>query len=184
MALVGLKIPAEVSRLLVNIDVPGKRDKSDHLTMLYIEDDLSPNVVAKICKVMPGLLDKHKPFEAFIKKITCFSKGDDGVPIIGEVVSDELIKLRSDLADLFDEEKIKYSKKFPDFNPHVCLSYNKTKFKNIKLPTPIKWMVTEVIIWCGSESDNGIVVSFPLYSKSSNAILMLADSFSKIANYV
>ena len=187
MALIGLKIPAEISRLFANVDVPGTRDTSDHLTMFHMSDDLDPKDIAKICAAVPAIMEKFKPFEAVVKKITTFPDGDDGVPIIGEVISKEMMDLRKRLAKVLDKEKIDYSKNHKDFKPHITLSYHDDKIKNVKLPTPFKWLVTELVLWGSNKNvggDNGITVTFPLYDKASSAdtALTLATAFEKLAH--
>lgn len=183
MALIGLKIPAEISRMLTNVKVPGHRDPADHLTLFYMSGELDPKKVGKVCAALPGIIEKIKPFDAVVKKITCFTEGEEGFPIIGEVESKKLIDLRKKIGKMLDKEKVKYSDKFPEFKPHVTLSYHTHKVENIKLPTPAKWLVTEIILWSGDQSDNGIVVTFPLYEKVSAAstALLLADTFYKLS---
>ncbi|KKN72149.1 hypothetical protein LCGC14_0413610 [marine sediment metagenome] len=184
MALIGLKIPAEISRIFTNVKVPGERDPSDHVTMFYISGELKPKDIAKVCAALPGVLENITPFEAVVKTITCFPEGDEGVPIVGDVISKELTGLRIKIVKLLNKEKIEYSKKFSKFKPHVTLSYSNDKIDNIKLPTPAKWLVTELILWSGDQDDSGIIITFPLYEKVSaaNIALALADVFCKLAH--
>ncbi len=182
MGMICLKVPDDISKLFQNIEVPGKRDPSDHITMFYMGDEMSPNTIAKVCKVLPDVLEQTEPFDVVIKKITCFPGGDDGVPIKADIISKELEALRSKMAKVLDKNKISYSKKFPKFNPHLTLSYNNEEIKNIKLPTPIRWTVSNVFLWGGSISKNGINVDFPLHGKLSvKSILSLSDAFCKLA---
>lgn len=183
MALIGIKVPEEISKFLKSIEVPGQKDPCDHITMFYIEGEMSAETVSKVCDILPKFRDDV--VEVSIKKITTFPEGDDGVPIKADVISPGLIELRSRLSNLFDKNKIDYSKRFPDYNPHITLAYNDKKIKSIKLDSPIKWTVTEFMLWSGdTRSHAGTTIMFPLYEKKKMAfnILEFSERFFRLAN--
>ena len=174
MALLGLEIPAEIQQHLQKIKVPGSRDLSDHLTIFYFEGTLTPKKIAKICDLISDVLVNTKPFDCTIKQITTFPSGEDGFPIKGDVSSKKLVALRSELAKVFDKNKIKFSKKF-DFNPHVTLSYHTNNFDKMKID-PITWTVTNLVIWGGSFDQKGIDVKIPLGQKTASSPLKIVAS--------
>ena len=176
MALLGLVIPENVSDLLKAVDVPGDREPSDHLTMFYFEQDLTMSDIMKICKTVSPIVEKYSTFKLSIDKISCFPKGPDGVPIKGDVNSKDLIKLRKEIAKAFDKNKIKFSKRHPDFNPHVTLSYSDDDTDDVKLKEPIVWMVNKLVLWGGDSDTDGINVDIPLGGKISKAHIIYALS--------
>jgi len=184
MALLGLEVPVDICQHLQKIKVPGSRDPSDHLTMFYFEDKLSPKKIAKICEILSDTMVKTKPFDCTIKQISSFPGGDDGVPIKGDVTSKKLVSLRSEIAKILDKNKIAFSKKFPDFNPHVTLSYHSDNFDKIKID-PITWTVTNLVIWGGSSEEAGINVKIPLGQKiASSPLKLVAEHYLNIYKVV
>lgn len=172
MALLGIEVPVDICQHLQKVKVPGSRDLSDHLTMFYFEDKLSPKRIAKICEVLSDTIKDTKPFNCTIKQISSFPAGKDGVPIKGDVTSKKLVFLREEIAKALDKNKISFSKKFPDFNPHVTLSYHSGNFDKIKI-NPITWTVTNLVIWGGSSEERGIDVKIPLGQKTASSPLKL-----------
>lgn len=172
MALLGLEVPVDICQHLQKVKVPGSRDLSDHLTMFYFEDKLSPKKIAKICEVLSETIAKTKPFDCIIKQISSFPSGDDGIPIKADVTSKKLISLRAEIAKVFDQNKIAFSKKFPDFKPHITLSYHSDDFDKVKID-PITWSVTNLVIWGGSSEEKGIDVKIPLGQKTASSPLKL-----------
>jgi len=184
MALLGLKVPGNVSDMLNGIEVDGHRDKSDHLTMFYFEQELTVKDISKICKLLSPIIEKLKPFELMVSKVSTFPKGPDGVPVKADIKSKALEQLRKDIAKAFDDNKVKFSKTHPDFNPHVTLAYADDEIGDIKLPYPIKWVAHKLILWGGSGSKGGINVDIPLAAKITKASVLSAvsDKFKRTLN--
>lgn len=114
-----------------------------------------------------------------VKKINCFPAGDDGGPIKGEVDSEELKSLRQELATFLDENDIDFSKKFPDFNPHITLSYADEEIAEKTLSKPIEWVISELILWPAKFGDQGMTVHLPL-GKGEDLISM-ANIFQQLS---
>jgi 2'-5' RNA ligase len=168
MAMIGLKIPEEVSERLAKISLPGKKTLAEemHITMFYFENKLSIQDVLKVVQAMYETTKKSEPIHIKGTTISTFDKGDDGVPIIIPIVSEDLISLRKKMAKKFDEAKIEYSKKWPEFKPHLTLSYSPKKIEDKKLNKSIAWKAEEIVFWAGEwSSDPGILVSMPLIPK-------------------
>lgn len=172
MAMIGLKVPEEISERLVKISVPGKKSAAEemHITMFYFEDKLSIKDVTKIVQAMYEVTKKNEPLHIKGTTVSTFGKGDDGIPVIIPIVSEDLMTIRKKMAKKFDEAEIDYSKKWPEFKPHLTLSYSPKKMEDKKLDKNISWKATEIILWAGEwSSDPGILVSMPLYQKVKNS---------------
>lgn len=180
MAMIAVPVSRDVSRLFTQVDVPGERESSDHITLLYLGDKVQ---VATIAKLMPLILEvtsKMSPFLVTCKRITTFPKGDKGYPVIAQLQSEPLHELRTKLARILERQGIEYSKQFPEFNPHVTLSYSKKKVKNMRFDK-IQWLVNCVSLYGGDEADERVYCQFPfslnIAKKKSAYIEALADEF-------
>lgn len=165
MAMIGLKVPEEISERLSKISVPGKKLPAEemHITMFYFENKLNIKDIVKITQAMYDIIKKFEQVRLKGVTISTFKKCDDGVPVIVPIVSDELVDLRKKMAKKFDNEDIDYSKKWPEFRPHLTLSYSPKEIEDKKLDKNINWKASEVIFWGGDRhSDPGILVSIPL----------------------
>lgn len=166
MAMIGLKVPEEICERLAKISVPGKKISPEemHITMFYFEDKLK---IKDVVNIVQAMYEVTKKFDAIPIKgnvISTFKKGDDGVPVIVSILSEDLIDIRKKMAKKFDDADIKYSKKWPEFKPHLTLSYSPKEMEDKKLEKNISWKASEVVLWAGDwHSDPGILVSMPLH---------------------
>lgn len=155
MAFIGIRVPGEVGRMLEQEEVPGERHSASdmHVTLLYLGKDLDMIQVAKAMIATSDVCQVTRPFMIWGDEISSFpTNPDDGVPIIVPVMSPPLHAFRAALAKRFDELSLQYSKKWPDFKPHVTLSYDKTPSApfNVKpLSGYMAWVSYEVFIWGG-----------------------------------
>lgn len=69
-------------------------------------------------------ISKHKPSEVYAKSFDLFGENKD-VPVL-KVESDALSELRSHFENEYNMED-----EWPDFNPHVSLSYNRDNLPNM-----------------------------------------------------
>ena len=182
MALLGIEVPDKISEMLNQVIVSGHRDKSDHLTMFYFDGELDVPTISKICKIISPIISKQEPFDLTIKKITSFPKGEYGFPIKGDVISNDLIKLRKKIATAFNKNKIDFSKEFPDFKPHITLSYSDEDFKEKKLNKPITWTNSHIVLWGGTSEIPGIEMVIPFGLKISKADILYSVSRLLIKN--
>jgi 2'-5' RNA ligase len=185
MAMIAIPIAADVSRLFRSIPVSGARDPSDHVTMFYLGDDINLNVILDIIPVLYEMTLNVKPFEVTCSKITSFSKGKNGYPVIGLIKSDPLLELREKIKKLLDRNRIKFDNTFSDYKPHVTLSHSKKRQKTIKLPQKYSWKVNQVSLYGGDETDSRIFVNFPLdLGVEKTAIDRLTDIYYNLAENV
>lgn len=165
MAFCGLKIPHETARLLAGLDVPGKKEPSNHfhVTCFFFGDDVPIDTLAKITEVTYGVTSETKPFTVRTSQLTSFPAGDDGRPIICRIESDALHDLRDKIKAAYDAAGIEYSNKFPDWKPHVTLAYNtepEGDFDEQRIPT-VEWGAHELVLWGGDSGDDRLIVTFP-----------------------
>jgi len=166
MSFLGISLPADVCRQFRDIECPG--DKVDmgtyHVTMLYIGDKTPISVVAKALETAAPVMQRTAPFGLEVRKIRNFPENPDdrsGHPIIAQVESPMLHELRGELAQAFDDHDVPYSKKFPDFKPHVTLAYSPEPYEE-DLEEPIKWTCNETVLWAGDDYGDRFIVTFQL----------------------
>ena len=189
--MIGLKVPEEICERLAKISVPGKKISPEemHITMFYFEDKLKIKAVVNIVQAMYEVTKKFDEIPIKGNVISTFKKGDDGVPIIIPILSEDLLNIRNKMAKKFDETDIKYSKKWPEFKPHLTLAYSPKEMEDKKLEKNISWKASEVVLWAGEwQSNPGILVSMPLHlskkaSKFDNNYLVatLFESLTRLS---
>jgi RNA 2',3'-cyclic 3'-phosphodiesterase len=169
MAFIGVKIPTPVAVELSKIKVPGTRVSQEemHVTLLHLGNNVPIPEVLQATLACYLMAKKWKSFKIGVKRVTSFPAGDDGVPVIARVLCPNLHKLHGELEKSLDAMEIPYSKKFPEFKPHVTLSYSPEDVKDIEID-PIMWMVDELVIWGGDEGEERIAITLPLGESRSS----------------
>ena len=172
MAFIGLKLPHETARLLSEIDVPGKLEapSSFHITLLYIGDDVAVDTLAEAMKATLAVTEQTRPFTVSTSRVIAFPPGDGKHPIICPVSSDSLHDLQAKLRSSYDAAGIEYSKKFPEYKPHVTLSYAEETIEERRLPT-VEWGAHECVLWGGDSGDKRLVMAFPFSIDTSPATI-------------
>lgn len=162
MAFIGIALKHDVARLFSSFDVSGERVPTDqmHVTLAYLGKNVPIETVVRAISAIYNVTSKQKSFLLKVKMIKSFPAGDDGVPIIAPVISDELIKFRTSIVKELDKAKIEYSKKY-EYNPHVTLAYSDKPFKSMTLKDPIEWSVHEATIWGDDDGDGKVNANFP-----------------------
>lgn len=182
MAMLAVPVPKEIGRLFYNIDVPGNKEKPDHITLFYFGDNIKMSQILKIIPAVYEITSNTKPFEAATNQINYF-ESKDLFPIKLEVESKKLKQLRSNIKNEFEKEGIKFSNDFPKFNPHITLSYSEEKFEK-KIPE-LKWTINEIALYAGDESDSRLYVNFPfslgLEKNASDNLLEMCNAFYKFS---
>ena len=171
MAFIGIKVPHEVSRLLSQIQVPGEpvpRDEK-HITAVYFGSNVPIDRISKAIVVAYEVAARTKPIQLLIEEVICFPKGEDGVPIIGSVVSPELMSFQEDLCRSLDKAKVEYSKKYPEYKPHVCLSYAEEPIEPMSVG-PFEWAAYEMVLWGGDSGDDKIFITLPFSMPGKEAL--------------
>jgi len=171
MAFLGLKVPHETARLLGELEVPGKRESTAayHITVLYLGKDVPIEMLAKAMVAAYGITSRTKPFTVRTSLLTCFPKGDDGVPIICRVESDPLHELQAELKTAYQAAEVPFSDKHPEYKPHVTLAYGEEPITDRRIPV-VEWGAHELVLWGGDEGDRRLVVTFPFTIEGNQVI--------------
>lgn len=149
----------------MSLDVPGDKVSTDemHITMLCFEGDNFPiEEISKAIVASYSVSSECGPFTVSTKKVTCFPKNSETglYPIIAKVESPELMELQAKLRDALDKAGVAFSKKFPEYKPHVTLAYSEEKVKDFRIPE-VEWAAHEATLWGGDHGDERLSVSLP-----------------------
>jgi 2'-5' RNA ligase len=172
MAFIGIQVPHSTARLFGDIEVPGNKTPSAsmHVTILYMGKDVPIDDLAEAVKATYAVTARTRPFTVRTTRVSSFPSNpddQDGYPIIARIESDDLHEFREALAASFDAAGLDYSKKFPEYKPHVTVSYSPEPVEDVRIPT-IEWGAHEIVMWGGDEGDRKLTATFPL-------VLMRAD---------
>ena len=120
-------IPSDLAKQFPSL---GKFDSSDtHITALYIGKDVPKSKEAELVEVIKDVLAEQEPFEVtFDDHVTYFqpTKHSEGCKVAKMgVKSKGLHTLHTKLKDAVKEAGIPLDDHFPDYKPHVTLSYMK-----------------------------------------------------------
>jgi len=162
MAMIGLRVPQDLARLLQGVEVPGEpiQRHHQHVTIHMLGDDVPIEQIGKAIIAAHGVAEKTVPFRLSINSVSTFKGGDHGVPVICPVFSPELHELWENLKTAFDEAGVEYSKKWPEYKPHVTLSYSPEPMKD-KPVGPVEWSAFEMVLWGGDSDDQRLCVTLP-----------------------
>lgn len=165
MAMIALRVPQDAARLLNRIayNTPGNNQAASdmHITIISLGDGIPVSTLAKVMSVCYEITSNTAPFTVTVDRIDSFKPGQDGTPIIMPILSDEIHKLEQVLKAKLDENQIEYSKKFPEFKPHVTLSYVDGMRGAGMLSSPLSWGVYELTIYGGDHGDSGLSIVLP-----------------------
>lgn len=174
MAFIGLRVPAEVARLLKSVEVPGELVSGDsyHITVINIGSEIPIEQISKAVTAIHGVATNMVPFPVTLDHVTSFPAGNDGTPIICPVRSPELHQLNDLLKKALDKAGVPYSTKFPNFKPHVTMSYSKDEeVPLVRQPIgPLDWSVYEMVLWGGDSGDERLSVTFPFALPGKTAL--------------
>lgn len=190
MAFLGIRVPAEVGRLITGLEVPGEKESPSeyHITILCFDDNWPVSAISKALETTYDVVSKFKPFKVCAKNISHFPKREDNpIPIIAPIKSEDLQDLQDlhkKLAKAFDADKIDFKKSFKDFKPHITLAYSKDEHDDFKIDPAIEFIVNEIVLWGGDHGDDRIFITFPLKGPERTKHSMLvqkATVFEKLA---
>lgn len=164
MAFIGIKVPSDTTKKFLAVEAPGERSGPDemHITLIYLGKSTSLANIIRSVAVVASMAQNTRPFPVGCAIRTCFPENpDDGFPVIARVQSPTLAKFREELINQIEAAGVEYVNKYPDFKPHVTLSYSDTSCENMGF-TPIMWTVDTVNIWGGEEMDDRVITSVEL----------------------
>lgn len=187
MAFLGIRVPAEVGRLITGLEVPGKKESVSeyHITILCFDDNWPISEISKALEATYDVVSKISPFRVKAKKVSHFPKHEDNpIPIIAPIDSDDLHDLHEKLAKAFDSDKIEFKKTFKDFKPHITLAYSDDEHDDFTIEPALEFTVSEIVLWGGDHGEDRIFVTFPLKGPERTKHSMLeqkASLFEKLA---
>ena len=182
MAMIAIPVSDDVGALFRQVEVPGERDESDHITLFYLGDEIKLDQIIKAIKIIFNYISNIHPFNVSCKRITTFPKGEKGYPVIAKLESKELAEFRAGLAEALKSGGVAYDEKFEEFMPHVTLAYSKKKPGNITFPK-VEWQINSVCLHGGDSGDERIYTKFPFsldISKKAGKIYRMASLYSLI----
>ena len=171
MALLSIKVPEEVSRVLTEIQVPGEATSADskHITLVYLGKDAPMSVVLGAIQAVYDVAQETKPIALSTEEVTTFPKGDDGVPVIAKVLGDDLHKLQKKLCEALDKNKVPFPKTYPTYKPHITLSYSPKETESFSIE-PLEWTAYEMLLSGGSDLSDRISVKIPFQVVGKTAL--------------
>lgn len=184
MAFLGIKVPDHVWGALQKVRVPGKKEHPEeyHATMFYLGKQVPIENLTHMIEVAHDVLAKAKPFSVKLDHVTNFPSGKDGFPIICPVESAGLMKLRQEMKEAFDAEGVEYANNFPQYSPHVTLSYSDSALEERLEFRPLKWKADRIVLWGGDSGEDRMVVEFPLFSTASKTAFLVALKYAQVLN--
>lgn len=177
MAMIAVRVPVDIARLLHALDVPGDKEPPHgfHVTLVHMGDGVPIDVLAATVEAIFPIAQDTQPFTAQVSQISSFPAKDDGVvPIICPVNSTGIRDLWGRLTTALDAAGIEYSKKFPKFSPHATLGYCDDplveEIVNGRSFPVVEWGVGEVTLFGGDSGDGTFVASFPFALEPSTRV--------------
>lgn len=171
MALLSIRVPSEIGSLLAQVPVPGTKEQKDtlHITLVYLGDDVPMERVAQAALACFGVAETTRPFTVSTKLVTTFEGKEGEIPVICRVESDALHAFQKRLCEAFDAAGIEYSKKFPEYKPHITLSYAPERPADKAIPE-VSFTVSDFVLWAGDDGENKMVVKLPLTMQAATSL--------------
>ncbi len=163
MAMIGLRVPEATARVLSDIPVEGSPSAHQHGTILNMGDDIPIGTLASMMVAAFTVAEHYEPFMVSTSLITSFPSEEE-VPVIARVESETLHQLWSDLCRAFDTVQLDYSKKFPEYKPHVTLAWADEQPEDMPIPT-VSWGAHELCLWGGNHGEGRLLVHMPFALK-------------------
>lgn len=166
MAFIGFRIPSEVAVLLEGTTVPGERHSASdfHITAIYLGENVPIPVVAQAMVALYDVCSRTRPIPVSLTDISSFPGDGRRIPIICPVDSPALHEFQAELRAACDAMAVPYSQKWPEYKPHVTLSYadaEETKEVTGSLPGSVDFTLFEATIWGGDWGSGTIRVEIP-----------------------
>lgn len=187
MGMIAIELPTNISSILQEIKIDGKlikQDFADHITCLYLNKNVSMEVIQELIPIIYDITKDVKPFIIKADKYKSFPKGKYGHPCIIEVKSKELNSLREKIKKALEKNDIKYNDKFPKFLAHITLGYFKDEVDDCKFDL-IAWPVNKICLYGGDDNKEKVFIEFPFgggkEKHSSEYVDQLAGHFEKLA---
>jgi 2'-5' RNA ligase len=171
MAMIRLRVPPETAQLLKQIDLKGFGNPEPmdqaHITLLHLGDDVPIETLTEAIRVLYDVASKTRPFSVQTSRAATFpSQEGKKTPMIALVDSNALHDFHRVLQDAFDSAGVDFSKKWPEFKPHVTLGYSEDPLVDADhvfdetFPT-VEWGAHEAVLFGGDKGKQTIMVTTP-----------------------
>jgi 2'-5' RNA ligase len=161
--MIGLRLPAEMGKVLSSILVPSDATRVDyghgHVTVTILESEDEADILRAAQAIRP-VLRGFEPIHCKAERVECFPEGADGVPIIVMLDAPKLHELKKAVDAALDDAGIAYKKKYPQYLPHTTVAYGKTPIEPFKA-TALEWVAYDLVLWGGDTRDQGIGITMP-----------------------
>lgn len=163
MAFIGIEVPATVAAKLAGMGAPGSPEDPSfmHVTMVYLGKKAPLDRIVLATVVLYSLCRETKPFNAGFAMRTSFPDRGNGSPVIARVVSPGLHEFRANLVSRLRAAGVEYDEKFPEFKPHVTMSYSDVTVPDAPME-PTVWTVGSVSMWGGDSGRERMSVDVEL----------------------
>lgn len=150
MAFIGVEVPESVSDYLAGMGAPGAPEDpaTMHITMVYLGKKAPVEKLLRATLVLYRLCEETGPFNAGFAVRTSFPDRGNGTPVIARVISPGLHAFRKTLCERLRAAGVDYDEKFPEFKPHVTMSYSGTPVPDAPL-RPTVWTIGSIAVWGG-----------------------------------
>ncbi len=141
----------ELARLYRDGDVSSPSDM--HVTVVFLGKGTPTGDVLKAVAAAYSVAHTTRPFSVHAALMTSFPENPsyrDGFPVVVRVVSKELHDFQRRICAALDKFGVDYSRRFPDYKPHVTLSHGVVRVPPRKV-SPISWTCSHMMIWGGDE---------------------------------
>lgn len=162
MAYISFMVPpeaaVELAKLYPEGDLTAPEDM--HVTLAFLSRGTPPSQVLRAIAACHVVASTSAPVLMHAALLTSFPPNPEhreGIPVIVRMVSDALFSFRARLVAELDKFGVEYSKKFPEYKPHVTLSHSHSSER----PTPrkvgpVSWTSSQLMVWGGEDHHKGI----------------------------
>jgi 2'-5' RNA ligase len=160
MAYISFMVPPEAAAELASLYTVGDLTPPEdmHVTLAFLSKNTPPSQVMRAIAACQVVAATSAPVLMHAALLTAFPPNPDhreGVPVIVRVISDALFSFRARLVAELEKFGVEYSKKFPEYKPHVTLSHSSERPEPQKVG-PVSWTSDTVMVWGGEDHHKGL----------------------------
>ena len=169
MAYLSFMVPPEAAAQLSKLYSVGDMTPPGemHVTLAFLSKDTPPAQVIRAIAACYVVASTSAPVLMHAALLTSFPPNPEyreGVPVIVRIVSDALHSFQARLCAELDKFGVEYSKKFPEYKPHVTLSHGPERVVPQKVG-PVSWTGTHIMVWGGDDHYRGLYAGVELIGK-------------------
>src|SRR5512135_1733546 len=150
-----MRLPTIAATNLSEIKVPGDCTPMHemHVTLAFLGNSVPIEQVFRSVACCYMLAQEFKPFDLTAALLMSFPADPEGrIPVIARIVTPQLFDMRERLIQLLEKNKVEYSKRHPQYKPHVTLSYAQESLQPQTI-APVRWPAQWLTGWGGEEAD-------------------------------